>query len=814
MTDDVKVQITGDATGAQVAMRQASAAVKEGTAKMREGLEGMSSVFGKLNAVMAGVAVVLAGGAAFREAVGETVKLTKEAQALGKQFGITTSQASVLSVALGDVYVTTEQAGTANNKITQTLRQNEGAFTDMGVATRDSSGHLRNSLDIMMDVNKHLSTIREGVDRNIEGQKIYGRSWTDVAGTLRLTQDTMQAAQQKAEALGLVIGERSVAETKAYRESMNDVGDVMTGIKKAVGDALLPVLTSLGNWFASIGPQAVQVIKDAMLGLVVVVQGIAVAFSLTWNIIAGVVEEITTAVVSTSDAIGHALTGDFSGAKQALQIGGEQMVDIAKDRAGNIAKAFTDAQDSIANAMGKAFDQDKPTQAKSGGGSSSGGDDPQQGAKWAARLAEMKEAYSKEELATGSYQEFGLQRELAFWRGILETEHTSSAEKLQLRSKIAGLELAISKQSFDQEIAALKTHMADTRAAMSERVAIANQIAEQISMAYGRESVEYAEAQRKVVDLTKQAAEQIARIESTMEERKALHALAIVQADEEAAKLRVALGRETIDELLKQEEAFENRRYAIKMAQLQEDLAIAEQDPSHPEKVAAIHAQLEALEEAHQATMSAIKGEAAMAHATLELSLQATVKDGLTSTFANYLKGTNTIAQGLRTLVTNIKNVIIQALAEMAAKQALVSLMSIINAKREMIVHAALAAIHAAKSAAQIPYVGWALAIGAAVAVFAGLKSMSSARGGYDIPSGVNPVTQLHEKEMVLPAKHADVIRGLSEGQGGMQGGGDTHHWNLHMIDGSGAKDFIKNYGSDIAKEMTSQYRNGFPLLR
>ncbi len=43
-----------------------------------------------------------------------------------------------------------------------------------------------------------------------------------------------------------------------------------------------------------------------------------------------------------------------------------------------------------------------------------------------------------------------------------------------------------------------------------------------------------------------------------------------------------------------------------------------------------------------------------------------------------------------------------------------------------------------------------------------GGMDIMSAAGGYDIPSGVNPLTQLHEKEMVLPAPQADVIRGLT----------------------------------------------------
>jgi len=57
-------------------------------------------------------------------------------------------------------------------------------------------------------------------------------------------------------------------------------------------------------------------------------------------------------------------------------------------------------------------------------------------------------------------------------------------------------------------------------------------------------------------------------------------------------------------------------------------------------------------------------------------------------------------------------------------------------------------------------------------AMTAGLAiAEASAEGGYDIPAGVNPMTQLHEKEMVLPKAQADVIRGLATRGGAGDGG-------------------------------------------
>lgn len=57
-----------------------------------------------------------------------------------------------------------------------------------------------------------------------------------------------------------------------------------------------------------------------------------------------------------------------------------------------------------------------------------------------------------------------------------------------------------------------------------------------------------------------------------------------------------------------------------------------------------------------------------------------------------------------------------------------------------------------------------ASALGNGISGIFSIFSGPSAAGGYDIPSGTNPITQLHEKEMVLPAKYADSIRNMTEG--------------------------------------------------
>ena len=81
--------------------------------------------------------------------------------------------------------------------------------------------------------------------------------------------------------------------------------------------------------------------------------------------------------------------------------------------------------------------------------------------------------------------------------------------------------------------------------------------------------------------------------------------------------------------------------------------------------------------------------------------------------------------------------------------------------------------VAAAKAGAQLGIFGIPMATliratgYASAGMVAGLAiADASAEGGYDIPSGINPVTQLHEREMVLPKQQADVIRGLAANGG------------------------------------------------
>jgi hypothetical protein len=83
----------------------------------------------------------------------------------------------------------------------------------------------------------------------------------------------------------------------------------------------------------------------------------------------------------------------------------------------------------------------------------------------------------------------------------------------------------------------------------------------------------------------------------------------------------------------------------------------------------------------------------------------------------------------------------------------------------------------------------------------------ASAEKGYDIPAGVNPVVQTHQKEMILPAEQADVIRSLAA-NGGAGGGMNV---TINAVDSASVERLFRNNGAALARELRRQALNYAP---
>ena len=429
---------------------------------------------------------------------------------------------------------------------------------------------------------------------------------------------------------------------------------------------------------------------------------------------------------------------------------------------------------------------------KAGGGGSGAAKDPMQA--WEEEIKAQKLAHKEMQRETLSHQEWDLAREAAYWRAKLATVDAGSKTGLKLREKILTLEDQLSKQSTEAKI---------------------NQVAE------------WEKLDKHKLDMEKDAADQA-----------------------------LANGRISQLERLDMEIEFENRRYQIAYDALQERIALAEQDPTYSQSaIDKLKQQMAELGQGHEREQGKNKGKREQQRRKDAPSFSEMLQDGgknvwqtaqdqMGQAFSAMLSRTQSFSQAMTGFFKSTGQAFIQEMVTkplMGMMQRMVQesaiYKSIFGVKQSMEqagaaatvatktaetsevvgANATQAASGAAASQAAIPITGPALASAAMGAMFAlvmglvggggGSKTSTtttripSAAGGWDIPAGINPLTQLHENEMVLPAEHAQTIREMAG-----QSGGD----NSTIIINTTGGDFV--HKKDMAK-LLKQLNREFKLV-
>lgn len=414
-----------------------------------------------------------------------------------------------------------------------------------------------------------------------------------------------------------------------------------------------------------------------------------------------------------------------------------------------------------------------------GSGGSGGKNDQMQ--KWEAEIKAQKLAHEEMRVEGKTHADWDLNRERAYWKEKLSLVDAGGKDGVKIREKIVSLEQSLAKQSTEAKL---------------------------------RQVEEWEKADKYRLDLEAEAADQA-----------------------------LSAGRISQLERLDLEIEFENRRYQIAYDALQERIALAEQDPTYSAAaVEKLKQQVGELDRGHSLNQEKNQGKREQQRRKDAPSLAEMLQDGgknvweeaqqqMGQAFSAMLSRTQNFRQAMNNFFksmgqTFIQEMVTKPLAGMMQRMVQESaIYKMIFGTKETLETAAAAktaatkatettavvgnnavqaASGAAASQASIPYVGPILAVAAMAAMMAAVMGLMgggggggstttttripSAAGGWDIPAGINPLTQLHENEMVLPAEHAQTIRDMA-GQGG---GGDT------IVINTTGGDFI--HKKDLAK--------------
>ncbi len=763
---EYKTDITADPSNFEAGMKKAAKSAADASGLITSEFRRIADSVSMITKGFAGMTAVLAGGGALKKFISDANEWNGEAGKMSKQLGITTQQASIMNVALNHLGIDTSVYTDASMKMSKQIQGNAQAFDVLGVKTRDVSGAYRPVTELMGEVNQKLLEIKNPIEQNIAGQQAYGKGWTEIRGILRLTSEVMSDAEERAKQLGLIVGPEGVAMSKQYSAQMRDLNLVGRSIETQFGNQLLPVFTRLGKFMSEEGPVMGQVFAT-------VLEGVGFAASTVWLKL----KDTGDSIGAMAAQAGALLTGDMAGFRA---IGKARDEEYKKNEA---------AFERLKANFGKPLPAPKITPASDNQGpqyhfkpkEEAAVAAPSRMAEWEAKLAEDKAALEREGLLAGQFREMSKAAEKKYWDELKAVKGLSDGERNALARKSAEVEMAGIKNNFEVKVATLQAEAAAYKNNTAERL----RLELEIQAKYQEGTKQFEESAKRIVEIQRQAAEQERTIRASRVQAERDARLQTVTIEEQAVQTALQLGTITQAQMLAEQAAFENRRNAIAREAVQERLQIALLDKDkNPIEVEKINSEIEALELAHQVRLGHIRQQATVESGRYQTQFFQGVQGNLQTSLQSMLSTMTITSSGIKGLFASIGQTMAQTASKMAAdwliNQIKMRLSSKTTALSQLNSNAVAAAGGAYNAIVGIPYVGPFLAPAAAGVAYAGVMAfgaMASAEGGFDIPGNVNPIVQTHAREMILPAKHADVIRGLADGgpaaAGG--GGGDIH---------------------------------------
>lgn len=488
---------------------------------------------------------------------------------------------------------------------------------------------------------------------------------------------------------------------------------------------------------------------------------------------------------------------------------------------------------------------------------------------WTEQLQQM-------ETKSGDFFNDETQMELSFWQGKLSSVQANSKQYVAIEAKIYEDEKRLAHEAYDAQIADDKEKLASAKGSVEQTQAAIDKYMADVGAKYHQDSTQYIAAQKESTQALKAALQERAKAQQQADEEQLHNDTKAADASFEAAKgdiekqeqlvqQRERLGQESAtraateegalhQQLYAAEVAHENQIYALKEAELQKELAIANLAPA---QMQAINKKIEEDFANHQEVLAKLAQEnskrmaqdqATAAEAAQRAWMQPLSKIGneFTTMTVGMINGSNNTRAQLLRIGTQmetdavgwivkqgekfIANEMVKVTATAAGATSRTSIEAAASAQShtlnfmdtvKAVTNAAVKAAAGAYAAmAGIPIIGpelGAVAAGVTFAAVETLGAMASAAGGWDrVPE--DQIAQLHKEEMVLPASISVPLRSAIDtgnfaggAGGGGPGGGDTHihNWHLNAVDGKDVQSFFDKHQDKIVKTLKSATRKG-----
>lgn len=200
-------------------------------------------------------------GKAAANATKEGFELSKEAgkyaddiATLSTQTGVSQSSLQQWTYASNFVDTSVDSIASSMTKLTQTMgnalngsSEASDKFATLGVSITDVHGRLRSTEDVFWDAIDALGKIENPAERDAAAIALFGESAQKLNPLIAAGREGFEALNTEAERLGTVFSDDEIATMGGFDDAMQRNSQAVTGLKNAIGLALIPAFQPLVN---------------------------------------------------------------------------------------------------------------------------------------------------------------------------------------------------------------------------------------------------------------------------------------------------------------------------------------------------------------------------------------------------------------------------------------------------------------------------------------------------------------------------------------------------------------------------------------
>lgn len=222
--------------GVEDELKKAEERAKDFNAEAEKMASSMDKVSSKAQDVADKTKALSAAGAAVVGGLGamaaKAMTTADDLNTLAAQTGFSTAEIQKFQIAADRVDVSFDTIEGAARKMTATLKNNEDAFTSLGVQTRNANGSLKDSNEIFYETLEQLGKINNETQRDVAAMEIFGKSAADLTGIIDDGGAALKAYGDEAEAAGKIWSQESI-------DAANAANDVVDALKADVSQTIL-----------------------------------------------------------------------------------------------------------------------------------------------------------------------------------------------------------------------------------------------------------------------------------------------------------------------------------------------------------------------------------------------------------------------------------------------------------------------------------------------------------------------------------------------------------------------------------------------